>query len=176
MAKYLKYVIIKEKKDRFMRKNSSKAFSFAEVMITLVVVGVVSLLVIPNLLDDTTAKFNATAANKANYDVNQAALILQARCPRHRACNDDNSLEYNLSRLLNDNGDIKYKFNGNNVIVDVDNDMTTDLHYTLHADGTVTEDNDCSRATYKGNGCSNDVVKTFSSANNYRIQSSVPKR
>ena len=158
LAEFLKYVIIKEKEGRFMEKNN--AFSFAEVMITLVIVGVVSLLVVPNLLDDSTTKFNDTAAKKARHDVYQAALMLQARCPRHRGCAN---ITNELKALLPDRGDTKYKFNGMGVIIDADGDGTTDLHFTLNSDGSITEDGNCKL----GASCSTIGITTFTSANGY---------
>ena len=145
----------------------SYGFSLSEVLITLVIIGVISLLVVPNLIDNTGTKLNETAARKANYDVHQAALMLQARCPRHRVCSDGNTVNDNLKALLNDS-DIRYKFNGTQIIVDVDGDNGTDLHYTLNADGTVAADANCSINTYGGTGCTTDGLTTFSTATGYQ--------
>ena len=149
-------------------------FSLSEVLITLVIIGVISLLVVPNLIDNTGTQYNKAAANKANYDVHQAALMLQTICPRLRNCPTGTTVNDNIKQILPDSGDsIKYKFNnaGTQIIVDVDGDNKTDLHYTLNADGSVTDDNNCNIDLYGNDGCTAADVTDFenggSPANTY---------
>lgn len=72
------------------RKNS--AFSMAEVMITLVILGVVAILTVPGLVDSANKRINDAAASKADYVIGQAALRLQAECPRLRCTNVQDKL------------------------------------------------------------------------------------
>ncbi len=81
-------------------KRKNLAFSMAEVMITLVILGVIAVLTVPGLVDSANKRINEAAASKADYVIGQAALRLQAECPRLRSCADGNSAPQNLARLL----------------------------------------------------------------------------
>lgn len=142
------------------KKNKKSAFSFAEVMITLVIIGIVSMLVIPNLLDNSTNRVNETAANKAKYDISQAALRLQAECPRLR-CND---ADVRLNALLPSDGQIKYIIarDGNSfyIFTDVDEDKNMDTAYTIDNAGLVTDK--CSAKDYiDGKTCNDNDVNGY---------------
>ena len=90
-------------------KRKNLAFSMVEVMITLVILGVIAVLTVPGLVDSANKRINDAAAHKADYAVSQAAMRLQAECPRLRRCNDGRSVVVNLSDLLN-------KVNSNNML------------------------------------------------------------
>ena len=77
-------------------KRKNLAFSMAEVMITLVILGVVAILTVPGLVDSANKRINEAAESKADYVIGQAALRLQAECPRLR-CTDART---KLSSLL----------------------------------------------------------------------------
>ena len=127
----------------------NKGFSLSEVIITLVVVGVISLLVVPNLIDTTTTRYNETSLNKARFEIRQAALLLQARCPRHRTCSDGQTPIQNIinGRVLQSKGNngISYRVRNNivnnhiEIIVDVDGNGTTDIQFNLENDGAINE-------------------------------------
>ena len=159
-------------------KKYKSGFSFAEIMISLVVVGIISMLVIPNLLDDSTNRTNETAASKAKYDVSQAAMRLQADCPRYRGCGDGEALSTRLRGYLNPNSSINYvvgrlddpsgvevpqiaDYEGPvfEVLVDVDDDDKTDISIFLSKDGTVLENNNCNLNMYlNGNACNDNAI------------------
>ena len=149
-------------------KKYKSGFSFAEIMISLVVVGIISMLVIPNLLDNSTNRTNVTAAAKARYDVGQAAMQLQTECPRFR-CNDPAA---RLLRLLNNSGSIRYiasssYVDGDNeriveVLIDVDEDDTTDLSVAVTQAGGIKDIASCSYETYEnGAGCTDNSISAF---------------
>ena len=142
-------------------------FSLSEVMVTLVVIGVIAMLVVPNVIDSSTSKLNITAANKAKMDVHQAAMRLQAECPRWHGCTTAQLLA-KFKSYLPDNGDTTYYFKNDTsgVAVDVDGGGTPDLAYTLSSDGTVEENSDCSVTKYKaGTACVSTKIDTNFSTN-----------
>lgn len=73
-------------------KSKNLAFSMAEVMITLVILGVIAVLTVPGLVDSANKRINEAAQSKADYVVGQAALRLQAECPRLRCDNPQTTL------------------------------------------------------------------------------------
>ena len=81
-------------------KSKNLAFSMAEVMITLVILGVIAVLTVPGLVDSANKRINEAAQSKADYVVGQAALRLQAECPRLRSCADGSTVQNKLSSLL----------------------------------------------------------------------------
>jgi prepilin-type N-terminal cleavage/methylation domain-containing protein len=61
-----------------MKNNKSNlAFTLAEVLITLLIIGVVASLVIPNIINDTQKAESVTGLKKAYSDVSQAFKLLQ---------------------------------------------------------------------------------------------------
>ncbi len=160
------YTIRKE--DMFVMKNIKYGFSFAEVMITLVIIGVVSMLVVPALLDNTTQRINNTAASKADLEVHQAALRVQGECIRWRCIDTTVNPEVHvytmLANYLRNNGEhLQYKIEnddvteatGIRVLVNVENADATNLAYKLLPDGSVTVA--CSLDNYKrGTACNAD--------------------
>ncbi|MBQ7449997.1 prepilin-type N-terminal cleavage/methylation domain-containing protein [bacterium] len=83
-------------------KRKNLAFSMAEVMVTLVVIGVIALMTVPNLVDSSNQRIYQAASNKADYVVAQEALRLQTECPRFRCFNDSvNNAAARLQALLN---------------------------------------------------------------------------
>ena len=144
-------------------KNFKYGFSFAEVMITLVVIGVIAMVVVPNLLDNTTQRVNLASASKADLEVHQAALRIQGECIRWRCegtvvrREDGSEITIHvydlLANYLRNNGEnLQYKIqvgNGNTlkVLVNVENDNSTNVAYDLNSDGTVSAV--CSLRSYK---------------------------
>ena len=86
----------------------------AEVMITLVIIGAIAVLTVPGLVDSSNKRVNDAATAKADYVASQAALRLQAECPRLR-CFDvsgENAAKSKLETLLTNvkaNEKITYK-------------------------------------------------------------------
>ena len=79
---------------------TKKAFSLAEVMITLVIIGVISMLVVPNLLDNASQRVNIASASKADLEVHQAALRIQGECIRWRCIDSTVNPPINLYNML----------------------------------------------------------------------------
>ena len=156
-------------------KKYKSGFSFAEIMISLVVVGVISMLVIPNLLDSSTNRTNVTAAAKARYDVGQASMRLQAECPRFR-CADPSA---SMRDLIRNSGAIHFSVSnvytdsaGDSVIeilADVDEDGTTDLSVAATQSGGIKDIANCSYNTYEnGTGCTDANIQSIDSGNKTR--------
>lgn len=160
-------------------KKYNSGFSFVEVMIALVVVGVISMLVIPNLLDSSSTRLNTAAAEKSRLDISQAAMMIQTECPRWRCDNADPANQNRVAAMfaarLRNNGVVSYKIqiaatagnpNTRIVMVDVDADGQTDLEYVLGADGSVSDYTtggaNCTLNDYKNNTKSN--CTTFTAA------------
>lgn len=95
-------------------KRKNLAFSMAEVMITLVIIGAIAVLTVPGLVDSSNKRVNDAATAKADYVASQAALRLQAECPRLRCfdVNGENAAKSKLETLLTNvkaNEKITYK-------------------------------------------------------------------
>ena len=157
-------------------KNYKSGFSFAEIMISLVVVGIISMLVIPNLLDNSTNRTNVTAAAKARYDIGQASMRLQTECPRFRCraqtasqhmqdlLQNTGTLHYSVSNQYNDGTD-----NIIEVLVDVDEDEATDLSVAATQSGGIKDIANCSYETYEnGAGCTDQNISSLTSGNKTR--------
>ena len=152
-------------------KKYKLGFSFAEIMISLVVVGVISMLVIPNLLDNSTNRTNVAAAAKARYDVGQASLRLQAECPRFR-CDDasasmrdlirnSGAIRFSVSDVYNDGTDDIIE-----VLIDVDEDDATDLSVAATQAGGIKDIPNCSYETYEnGAGCTDEAISSMVTGN-----------
>ena len=95
----------RKRNNKMKRKNL--AFSMAEVMITLVILGVIAVLTVPGLVDSANKRINEAAASKADYVVGQAALRLQAECPRLR-CSDAQTRLSNLLESVKANEKLTY--------------------------------------------------------------------
>ena len=94
-------------------KRKNLAFSMAEVMITLVILGVIAVLTVPGLVDSANKRINEAAESKADYVIGQGALRLQAECPRLRCTtnsgNDKSgSILWSLLDSVKANEKIKY--------------------------------------------------------------------
>ena len=116
------------------------AFTMAEVLIVLSLLGVVAVLTIPAFTNNTSQRVTITNAQKAEYDINQLALRLQAECPRHRCSNKDNKINNLLSNM-----------NSSKMTVKLNGSTSADLEYTLNSNGSVTATAD----KYTSGGCSN---------------------
>ena len=95
-------------------KRKNLAFSMAEVMITLVIIGAIAVLTVPGLVDSSNKRVNDAATAKADYVASQAALRLQAECPRLRCFDNtgENAAKSKLETLLTNvkaNEKITYK-------------------------------------------------------------------
>ena len=130
----------------------SYGFTFAEVMITLVIVGIVSMLVVPNLLDSSNQKVNIAAAKKAKYEIAQASLMAQTDCIRWR-CNDPAA---KIQEHLRNTKEIMYKINNKvtndkiTVLACVDGtNKTTNIAYSVTNKGTVEDIADCDVDSYE---------------------------
>ena len=117
----------------------SFAFTLAEVLVTVSVIGIITMLVLPNLYRTTDAKVSIAAAKKAKMDVHQVAMKVQMECPRFR-CNDVDSV---IKKYFpEDTTEISYYFYKNNakkVAIDVDGNKKLDFGYQFNADGTIQE-------------------------------------
>ena len=177
VAKVKKSVIIKEKEDIDM--NKKYGFTFAEVMITLVIIGVVSMLVVPALLDSSNQKLNAAAAKKARYEISQAAMLVQTECIRWRNC--DTAVPTLLRQHLKNNEEIKYKIQNPypwdnstslTILASVDGDSVTDIEYTVNNTGGIAENTpaaghvSCSAENYS-NGVANRDCTTWPTAGDW---------
>ena len=88
-------------------KRKNLAFSMAEVMITLVILGVIAVLTVPGLVDSANKRINEAAESKADYVIGQGALRLQAECPRLR-CSDPQATLTNLLESVKANEKLTY--------------------------------------------------------------------
>lgn len=149
--------------------NTKKAFSLSELIVALVIVGTISILLVPNLFDTSSTKLNEAAAQKAEYDIRQAVLRAQAECPRFR-CGNQKSLilqylpnssdivTYYVAEDVDVNGDV----NGAKVIVDIDSDNASNLAFNVNNRGNVTDVDNCSVKDYKdGNTCGENIDDTY---------------
>ena len=60
-----------------MRKNESSAFTLAEVLITLVIIGVVAAITLPSLIQKHQEKEFATRTKKLYSDIGNALILAQ---------------------------------------------------------------------------------------------------
>ena len=129
------------------------AFTMAEVLIVLSLLGVVAVLTIPAFTNNTSQRVTITNAQKAEYDINQLALRLQAECPRHRCSNKDNKINNLLSNMNKSPKDVKIEWDSDSskMTVKLNGSTSADLEYTLNSNGSVTATAD----KYTSGGCSN---------------------
>lgn len=127
--------------------NRKFGFTLAEVLIVVSIIGVVAALTIPSLIDANQKRINIASARKAEYDVSQIALRLQAECPRFR-CTDGDNLQTHLNNLTpQPNSNINYNnptINNNGTItinVTIDDSGLNDLTYTLRPNGEIQKAN-----------------------------------
>ena len=123
-------------------KRKNLAFSMVEVMITLVILGVIAVLTVPGLVDSANKRINDAAAHKADYAVSQAAMRIQAECPRLRRCNDGRSVVENLADLLNkvnSNDMLTYHISAKKTYTIIENGHNKDVEF-IHVFVTIKDD------------------------------------
>lgn len=120
-----------------------KAFTLAEVLVTVSVIGVVAMLVLPNLYRSTDARVSKAAAKKAKMEVYQVAMKVQMECPRFRCRKSDDSVDDVIKKFFpEDTTEIIYYFyedNAKKVAIDVGGNNKLDFGYQYNADGSVQE-------------------------------------
>ena len=128
--------------------NNKKGFTLSEAFITMVIIGIVAVIVVPALIDSSSAKVNQATARKAQYEIAQIGLRLQAACPRYRYCTSG-TVKSNLQSLIPDDKAFKMRFHETTensqyeIYVDNDDNNKYDMHYTLYADGRIVDDATC---------------------------------
>ena len=129
------------------------AFTLAEVLIVLSLIGVVAVLTIPAFTNNTSQRVTITNAQKAEYDINQLALRLQTECPRLRCSDKNDKITNLLSKMNKSPKDVKLEWDETNekMTVKLNGSTNADLEYTLESNGQVkaTEED-----KYKSGGCS----------------------
>ena len=112
-------------------------FTFAEVMITLVIIGIVSLLVVPALLDSSNQRLNAAAAKKAKYEMSQAAMLVQTECMRWRKCPIEDNPSAQIASHLRDTDEIQYRIKNYTDEIDFNGVDETGIKVIANVDGPV---------------------------------------
>ena len=109
--------------------NKKRAFSLAEVLIAMTIVGVVSALTVPQLMSNTTARSNRLKVQKAYANLANAFAIGESKYDFNTADLDD-SQEFNLQSFLTKSMNVvrtsmtSYPFSGKLITGDEDGSVS----------------------------------------------------
>ena len=117
-------------------KNKKSAFTQAEILTVVVILGIVALITIPSVIDSTQKRLQETTKRKAEYLVSQIALQLQAECPRHR-CTDSRDVAAHLRDLLpKSNSELSFSLEDEQIKVTINGIRKLEAEYTLDSNGS----------------------------------------